>query len=1202
GPREYLGRFRLLGKVGHNDLGSVYQAEDMTDGSTVVLNVLRPELTRQPERCRPILRQARLLAECECPYLIRILEVNEDDGNYYLATEFVTGPTLRKLLADRGQLPETDALDVMLQVTQAVAEMHRRGTVHGGITPDNIVAVSTRDGRWRVKLVEINLGGWATRFAPASATGDPTAAARYRAPEQGPGPADADPRADVYALGAVLYRLLTGQPPAAGDDPGRIMPGGSPGPLPPGQRQRPELKDGVLRVLAKALAPASADRHADADALLAELSRLRWGEPRTIADHPRLPDASPGQLRTYEWACDLDASPARLWPLVGNVAWLERAGGWSPFRPGQTGEPLRQKHGHSRDASATLGLGYTLEWVEGQRLGMLWEFSSGPVRWLLSSVELQPRADGGTRLVQRVELASQGLRGRWAARRIGADGRRAAARLSRRLDRAAAGQPPAAPPLAGLSDSAAAMSAAQRRRLDELLAQVTRHGLDALALQRLGEFLAQAPAEEVSRIRPLELAPRLGLPSEAVVAACLHGAREGLFILSWEILCPQCHLAADVRDSLRALPEHAVCEACDLQFDIDFNRGVELVFGIHPEVRPDAVQANRWGGPAVAPGVVAQLRLAPGEHLDLALQLAEGSYRLQATPPPAVIDFRVHPLARTDGWFVNLALGSAADPPAVLRAGEQRLRLVNDNDQTVVVRVERRGASGDALTAARAITWPLFRDLFPGEVLLPGRSVGLDAVTILVAELEDIAPLYRDLGDGSAFAVVQQHLRSLADHVRQAGGVVATMTAGGVRAVFADAVAAVRAACQLPRPPADLALGQQLRWQVGIHHGPALLATVQDRLEFFGTTVHAALRLAALAQGGHIILSDAVACQPGVAAWLRRQPRTITISSVELPGLSPLLIHRLTGRDESDGDKARGTTRPAAVEAQPVAARLENLEEIVRRVGAGLERCYQHLNRPDLRKRPELKPLIFELLQTALELYQRLMRLPGGDGEAEVQLGKTYRRLASNAADTDVARAIAWYQDAAAIFDKLAQTHPDVPSYELDLGLCYNNLASLCAATGQTRLAERSFQRAIDAVERVVRSHPEVPAYQRDLARCYSNAGTWYARMGRATQAVAAHKQAYELFRRLARSQSDAEEFLLGAGASCLALGDGWQQRGDHQESLNWYDQAIDLLETVVRRSPQSTQAQQLLHMARQRQAATLEQQELAAADESKEA
>src|SRR5262249_12708081 len=145
---------------------------------------------------------------------------------------------------------------------------------------------------------------------------------------------------------------------------------------------------------------------------------------------------------------------------------------------------------------------------------------------------------------------------------------------------------------------------------------------------------------------------------------------------------------------------------------------VEMIFRVHPEVRPTDLGTYCIGGPAHSPHVVAQVRVAPAERMELALALTDGAYRLRGPQLPFAVQLRVQAQAPSS----RLALSLAKPPPellCVLRSGTQELDLTNDSEQELVVRVERTASRDDALTAARAAALALFRELFPDEVLSP---------------------------------------------------------------------------------------------------------------------------------------------------------------------------------------------------------------------------------------------------------------------------------------------------------------------------------------------------------------------------------------------------------------------------------------------------------------------------------------------------
>jgi class 3 adenylate cyclase len=202
------------------------------------------------------------------------------------------------------------------------------------------------------------------------------------------------------------------------------------------------------------------------------------------------------------------------------------------------------------------------------------------------------------------------------------------------------------------------------------------------------------------------------------------------------------------------------------------------------------------------------------------------------------------------------------------------------------VRIERTAPRTDALTAARAASLPQFRELFPAETLAPGQLVSVAQVTLLITELENADALYRELGDAPAFACIHEHFQALEQIVRGEGGAVVKTVQAGLIASFHDAVSAVRAALAMAPALAAAEHTSRLALHCGVHRGPALTATINDRLDFFGATVTAALHLPRCAPAGSVALSRPVANDVAVAEYLNANhfdPELVNVTDDNLP-------------------------------------------------------------------------------------------------------------------------------------------------------------------------------------------------------------------------------------------------------------------------------------------------------------------------------
>jgi serine/threonine protein kinase/class 3 adenylate cyclase len=908
-PPERLGRFRLVEKLGEGGMGEVYKAEDEADGSLAAIKVLRPDVASRPQALERFRKEARLLAQVRNPYVTNLLEVNEDQGVHYLVLEFVAGRSLDRELAARGRLEEPLALAIAADVARGLTDAHRLGIVHRDIKPANILIVGSLPARQSprvsgtstllkplvpaigVKLSDFGLARHAVEAESQAITqsgvlvGTPT----YMAPEQCSGKA-IDARTDVYSLGATLYHLVAGAPPFSAADWRGVISMHLNEPPPALRKLNPALSEGFCRVVERTLAKAPDARYADAAALLVDLERLLRGEPTGLPMHPVLPDCDPREVMRFDFEWELEASPRQLWPHVSNTDRLDRAIGFGAVRYSLEFDPARgvRRFLEGRKAGMPeVGEEHPYEWVEGRRLGILREYTQGPFQWVVSIVELTPRHGGGTTLAHRLRLVPRGRMIRFGAGwGIGNRLKRDLQRVYHRIDAAATGKlgrGPGADPF----EPPPQLAEQQERRLEELLLLLLERGIAPNVVDRLGEFLATAPEQELARIRPIALARRLGLPEESVIAACLHGASVGLLVLLWDLLCPVCRIPSEVKETLRALAEHGHCPACNLDFELDFANSVELIFRAHPQVRDPDVNTYCAAGPAHSPHVVAQVRVRCGERFELELDLSAGTYRLCGPQLGWSFEFEVRTGAVTRRWDLSLLAGPVTGLSPMLGSGGQLLALQNDSERELLVRVERTASRDDALTAARASSLAVFRELFPAEVLAPGRLVSIANVTLLVTTLDPHRNLYEELGDARAFAVLHEQFRLISAAIQRGDGAVVKTLGDGVLSAFNTPLAAVRAALALPAALAEGELTGGLQLRAAAHRGPSMAATLNDQLDYFGTTVQQVFQAVELSRVGKLVLSRSVSSDPAVAAHLGALGLVSTLIDSNHRGLPP---------------------------------------------------------------------------------------------------------------------------------------------------------------------------------------------------------------------------------------------------------------------------------------------------------------------------
>jgi class 3 adenylate cyclase len=412
---------------------------------------------------------------------------------------------------------------------------------------------------------------------------------------------------------------------------------------------------------------------------------------------------------------------------------------------------------------------------------------------------------------------------------------------------------------------------------------------------RLADLVLQGMAADLTPLRPKTLASDLGVPPRAATEACLAGVKAGLLGMKWDLLCPNCRGAKVSVPTLSELPHGAHCTTCNIDYERDFERNVELTFAPAPAVRPLPDGRFCRSGPMETQHVAVQVLLGPGERRNVAIELPPGSYRLRTLHPSGSVDVEYE-----SGAFPGLRI--AASGVEMLDVADRSnepgsVTFVNDADFELAALIEERTWARETLTAPEVISLQAFRDLFAEATLRPGDDAGVSQVALLFTDLRGSTALYERVGDATAYNIVREHFTLLAAIVRDHDGAVVKTIGDAVMASFTDPTQAVRAALAMQAGIASSAhTDRDLVLKVGIHAGPSVVVTLNDRLDYFGSTVNMAARLQGQSAGDDIVLSHAVAADPAVQEMLAAVPQrqeTVALKGFTAPvGFVRLLCPR----------------------------------------------------------------------------------------------------------------------------------------------------------------------------------------------------------------------------------------------------------------------------------------------------------------------
>ncbi len=450
----------------------------------------------------------------------------------------------------------------------------------------------------------------------------------------------------------------------------------------------------------------------------------------------------------------------------------------------------------------------------------------------------------------------------------------------------------------------------------EALFTVLRQSTDSAVVAMIERMIKAAPDHELCRVNVIDVAGKTGLNPERVIAGFLHAARLGIFELSWNVLCPGCGGVLDASATLKTV--HSAnyhCALCAAGYEPTLDEMVEVTFTVSPRVRriaahsPDELPTFEyyrqvfWGSGIDLPPdaetliddiTLDMIELPPGEKATMSLQLPAEFVILfdPVTHGVQFLDVKGEPTRERQ--TLSLILDKMGSPTGTLtlRPGPARISLENRTDRRTLPGLwiagdplhDLLGRRRPFLTAKRLLTNQTFRDIYGAAALDVDQRLKITSLTFLFTDLKGSTELYERVGDLAAFDLVKAHFQILNEIVASEAGAVVKTIGDAVMATFPTPDRAVAAAlgmrdamCRLneERKREDLLL------KIGIHEGPCLAVTLNDRQDYFGQTVNIAARVQGLAVSREIFATAPVVSHPEASKLL------------EASGLKPVPQHHV---------------------------------------------------------------------------------------------------------------------------------------------------------------------------------------------------------------------------------------------------------------------------------------------------------------------
>ena len=426
---------------------------------------------------------------------------------------------------------------------------------------------------------------------------------------------------------------------------------------------------------------------------------------------------------------------------------------------------------------------------------------------------------------------------------------------------------------------------------------------------------------ELCRVNVLDFAAKRGLDEERVIAAFLHAARVGIFELSWNVLCPGCGGVLDATATLRSIHKEAYeCALCAAGYEPTLDEMVEVTFTVSPQVRRIAAHDPNtlpiwdyfrqifWSSGIDLPGNFEELideitidavELPPGERALISLQLpAEFVIVFEpVTHAAQFLDVKGEPTRERQTLLITYNKVRAPTGTMALRPGPLRLSIDNRTDVRVLPSVwiagdtlhDLLGKRKPFLTAKRLLSNQTFRDIYRTDTLDVDQGLKITSLTFLFTDLKGSTGLYERVGDLVAYDLVRAHFRLLQEIVASEAGAVVKTIGDAVMATFSTPDRALAAALRMRDAIPDIKDSsgvEELLLKIGIHEGPCLAVTLNDRLDYFGQTVNIAARVQGLAVSTSIFATGPVVEHPVSAKLLSTAGLTPEAQRAALRGIA----------------------------------------------------------------------------------------------------------------------------------------------------------------------------------------------------------------------------------------------------------------------------------------------------------------------------
>jgi len=569
----------------------------------------------------------------------------------------------------------------------------------------------------------------------------------------------------------------------------------------------------------------------------------------------------------FKWNWILHSEPEKLWPLISDTNRLFKEIGLPAVQPTDISYEIKDGHlqlSYDNINATDAWIEEPYEWEYPYRYGVKKSFKSGPFEESKIEVDLFPHKKG-TRLRYQIWATPKNrllyyyiyLKYKTILRtKLKTAFKKYAELIKKDI-------------LPYQQASNSALDRRARKRLLKIKNALYKTDAENKIIDKLCEFISDADDIDLVRIEPLKLAECWNTSPGKVLNSTLYAVKKGLLNFNWDLYCPNCRTIQQRCKTLNEVHEPIFCHDCNREFSVNFNQSLQLSFSPNPLVRKISDKFHSLSGPQEKPHVRIQQYIKAGEKRYITADLHEDIYQLHCSESEGIAIFKVDENAHDT---VKVRLTDLGLNGVVKISHRPNLIFENQTQKDQIFVFEKVAWDQNKITASQITSLQIFRDLFSNEVLPKGEKLAVDKLTLMFTDIYDSTAMYDKEGEDHAISRVIEHFEILQGAVAREGGALVKTIGDAIMAVFSEPDKAFKAFIAAQEIISqDNRFDKSLKLKAGIHHGSCVAVNLNNKIDYFGSTVNIASRLVDTANENEIVISQDVAKNDDIQRLLREK-------------------------------------------------------------------------------------------------------------------------------------------------------------------------------------------------------------------------------------------------------------------------------------------------------------------------------------------